>query len=103
MTGSIFQTITQDVKDFIPVFGWSAIVSFLAWAYRKSVIITIAITKNHERSEKAMDQIDALTSNHVLHMEAGIAELNKKTEEGNEKLSTIATGIAVLVDRGNRV
>jgi hypothetical protein len=99
MNVSAFQTITQVVKDLIPTIGWGAIIVFLAWAWRKSLVVSLLLKNTHEQSQKAMSQIDQMASNHFPHMETGILDLNKKTEEGNEKLGQIATGIAVLVDR----
>lgn len=82
-----------------PLIGWGAILSFLAWAYKKSVSLSIAYTKQHEAGQKAMSQIDLLSSNHFPHMEKGIESLNTKTDEGNRTLTEISKGIAVLVDR----
>lgn len=91
-------TISQDV----PIIGWSGILGFLLFLWRKSIAFSVAFTKNHEASQKAMVQIDNMATNHFPHMESGIAELNKKTEDGNKTLGQIATGISVLVDRGIR-
>lgn len=93
-----FQTINQVAQTL----GWGAIIAFITWAWRKSVNFTVLVKTNHEKSQKAMEQIDQMATNHFPHMESGIVELNKKTEEGNAVLGKISTGIAVLVDRGMR-
>lgn len=93
-----FQTVNQMAQTL----GWGVIMSFVIWAWRKSVTFTVLVKTNHAKSQKAMEQIDQLATNHFPHMESGIVELNKKTEEGNEALSKIATGMAILVDRGTR-
>lgn len=88
----------QTVNQIAQTIGWGIIISFIAWAWR----LTVLIKTNHEKSQTAMEQIDKMSTNHFPHMEEGIADLNKKTDEGNKTLGQIATGIEILVDRGRR-
>ena len=90
----------QSVSDTIHIFGWGVVISFFVWAWKKSISISLYFSQNQERSQKAIEQVNAISTNHVPHIESGIADLNKKTDEGNESLRDIAKGMAVLVDRG---
>lgn len=89
-------TISQDA----PIIGWSGILGFLLFLWRKSIVFSVAFTKNHEASQKAMGQIDQLATNHFPHLQSELVSLNEKTTEANADLKDISKGIAVLVDRG---
>lgn len=92
-------TFESFVVNYIHVIGWASFMSFLAFAWKLSV----KWNKNHEAGQKAMQQIDEWSTNHMPHIQQGIEDLNKKTEEGNKTLSQMATNIAILKDRGTRL
>jgi len=92
----------QSIVDAAPVFGWGTVVTFLFWAWRKSISISLMFSKQHEHGQKAMEQIDKMASNCFPTIQAGITDLNTKTVEANETLGRIKDGINLLVDRTTR-
>ena len=96
MTESIFNIVTK----ILPSLGWGTLITFIAWAWKKSITVSVALNKNHEAGQKAMSQIDALTTNHFPHLESHLQDLSNETKKSNELLYDMATNIAILKDRG---
>jgi|SRR5271157_1716034 len=97
------------VNNYIHTLGWGVVISFIGWLWWKSIEFTKSTTQARAKGETAIQQINDLATNHFPHMQKDLGDLSKKTDttndhlaESQKSLSAIATGIAVLVDRGNR-
>lgn len=104
MTSNALSLITDKI---IPVLGWGTIISFIAWAWKTSVTYKIKVEAQHTQGQRAMDQINTMSTNCFPTMEANLKAQTKMLETAEikqdkviEVLSNINTGIQVLVDRG---
>ncbi len=90
------------VNNHIHMVGWGTVMSFVGWLWWKSIKFATAFSESRKASTNAIEQINDMATNHFPHMEENLKQLNDKTTEGNKSLHDIATGIAVLVDRGHQ-
>jgi hypothetical protein len=88
------------VSNYIHTIGWAAIITAaVTITWRVSQFVAHAKDRG-DAGDKALVQINDMATNHFPHMQKSLENLDVKTTDGNESLKEIATGIAVLVDRG---
>ena len=76
--------------------------SFLFWAWRKALVIRLAFEKQQEQSQKAIEQINSIATVSFPALQQVIMDLSKKSEEEKSELKELSTGLAVLLDRGQK-
>lgn len=95
------------MSSHIHVIARSAILSFLAWLWRKSVAATSVFHDVVSRFETVERNINTVATNDVEHLQSPIEALNAKQdhvigvlEESAKALATINRNLAILIDRG---
>ena len=93
-------------SDYIHLVGWPALL-LIAWRLRGTVDAYMkAQSADREMLKKAeaaavetKGVVDLIATNHMVHLQKGIDRLGEKTDDGNQILTDISKGIAILVDR----
>lgn len=99
--------ISPAIKDVIDIAGALgtpiAIIGGLYGFWRWSIKAGITGHDRAQEAKKALQQIDTMATNCFPTMQKALTELNSKTTDGNETLSNIDKGIAILVDRDRKI
>ena len=98
----IFQTPFEVISTAAQLVGWGAVVSFIGWLWRKSIIVSVEFSKRQEKGDQAMEQVNKMATNDLPHLFEEGQKTNEHLETQTNLLSSIDRGIAVLVDRRNR-
>jgi len=96
----MFESLFLWLSDHIHILGWSTVIGFVTWLWKKSVQISIAFQDGRKRFETVEQNVNVATTNHLAHIESDMAEINGKHDKTTEVLQSIDRNIAVLVDRG---
>lgn len=90
------------LKNHFHELGWTGVLSGAYWFWKKSRKQAVQSAEREKAGKLAVEQVNAMATNHLPHMETALQSLDKKSDDTIQLLTSIDKNIAILVDRTPR-